>query len=115
MWVFIWSCLHYKEGVLLPAELRPLDECARLDAVTCDEKKYFFLGHMLDYSSHMEPCVWHFLLQCVLVLTKDTDCRSGLRLEKLLMIPGAAEQSNDEDLEDIDGFLLVHMFTSTKS
>ncbi|KAG1717241.1 hypothetical protein EDB19DRAFT_1923676 [Suillus lakei] len=112
MWVFIWLCLRYRDGVLLPADLSPLDEWARLNAVACGEKKDFFLRHMPDCPAHIELRIWLFLVQCVYVLKKDTDRRHDLRLEKILM-PGAAEQSNDGELEDIDGFL--RMFTNTKS
>ncbi|KAG1730075.1 hypothetical protein EDB19DRAFT_1391181 [Suillus lakei] len=112
MWVFIWICLRYRDGVLLPADLSPLDEWARLNAVACGEKKDFFLRHMPDCPAHIEPRIWLFLVQCVYVLKKDTDRRHDLRLENILM-PGAAEQSNDAELEDIDGFL--RMFTNTKS
>ncbi|KAG1730088.1 hypothetical protein EDB19DRAFT_2012287 [Suillus lakei] len=113
MWVFIWLCLSYRDGALLPADLRPLDEWARLNAVACGEKKDFFLRHMPDYPAHLEPRIWRFLVQCVLVLENDTHRRSALRMQKLLMVPGAAEQSNDEELEDMDGFL--RMFTNTQS
>ncbi|KAG2065069.1 hypothetical protein BDR04DRAFT_1060995 [Suillus decipiens] len=114
MWVFIWICFHYREGVIIPAALRPFDDWARLDAVTCGKKKFYFLFRVLDYHSHLEPSVWRFLVQCVAVLKRDIDRRSNLRLEKLLsMMPGEAEPSNDEELEDIDGFLLK--FTNTQS
>ncbi|KAG2356842.1 hypothetical protein BDR07DRAFT_1422043 [Suillus spraguei] len=115
MWVFIWICFRYNEGVLLPEELRPLDDWARLDAVACGKEKYFFLGHILDhpYPSHLELSIWRFLVQCAALLKRDSDRRSGLRVDKLLMVHGAVEQFNDEELEDIDDFL--SMFTNTQS
>jgi hypothetical protein len=39
MWCFTWISLRYKEGVLLPQKLRPLDMWATVDAVTCGEKR----------------------------------------------------------------------------
>ncbi|KAG2114188.1 uncharacterized protein F5147DRAFT_607426 [Suillus discolor] len=107
MWVFIWICFRYREGVLLPAETRPLDQWARLDAVMCGTMKYYFVGHPPDRPSHIDPRIWRFLVQCVIVLKRDADHRIGLRLEKLItMTP-----DNDEELEDIDGSL--RMFTNT--
>ncbi|KAG2065053.1 hypothetical protein BDR04DRAFT_1109108 [Suillus decipiens] len=114
MWVFIWICFRYREGVLLPEELRPLDDWARLDAVACGEKKSFFLRHILAQPpSHLESTVWRFLVQCAAVIERDGQRRHDLELDKLLLVAGAADQSNDEELEDIDGCLL--MFTNTQS
>ncbi|KAG1871777.1 hypothetical protein DFJ58DRAFT_722527 [Suillus subalutaceus] len=103
MGVYIWICLRYRTGVL-PAELRPLDEWMRLNPVTCGEKKYLFLGHLrVHYSSDIDSRIWVFLVECVEVLRDDVNHRST-RLDQL-MARGAAEQSNNEQLEDIDSFL----------
>ncbi|KAG2352680.1 hypothetical protein BDR07DRAFT_1615549 [Suillus spraguei] len=112
IWVFIWICLHYRKGAILPAELRPLDEWARLDAVACGEKKYFFLGHLrIHYPSDIESYIGVFIVECVEVLRDDANRRSA-RLDRL-MAQGAAEQSSDERPEDIDSF--IHMFTDLPS
>jgi hypothetical protein len=112
MWVFIWICFNYRGGALLPAKLRPLDRWATFDAVTCGKNKYFFLVDMLNYPSHPHPLVWRFLLQCVFVLRTNENHRSTLRLQELLMGPEVTEQSDDEEQEDMDGFL--RMFTNTQ-
>ncbi|KAG2149133.1 uncharacterized protein EDB93DRAFT_362687 [Suillus bovinus] len=114
VWVFIWICLRYRQGVLLPAESRPLDEWATLHAVTCGEKKYFFLGHLrVYYPSDIDSRIGIFLVECVQVLREDVHRRSA-RLDRL-MAQGVAELPDDEQMEDkdIDGFL--RMFTDLPS
>jgi hypothetical protein len=118
MWVFIWICFSYRGGVLLPAKLRPLDRWATIDAVTCAEKKSFFMFDMLNYvSPHPHPLVWRFLLGCVFVLNTNENHQSTLRLEKLLRESGVTEHwqsdDSDEEQEDMDGFL--RMFTNTQA
>lgn len=94
------------------AELRPLDEWATLNAVTCGEKKYFFLGHLrVYYPSDIDSRVGVLLAECVEVLRDDAS-RCSTRLDRL-MIRGVAERSNDEQLEDIDG--LLRMLTDLMS
>jgi hypothetical protein len=111
IWVFIWICFTYSEGALLPAESRPLDQWARYDAVTCGKEKYFFLSKMLARPSHLHLIVWCFLLQCALVLKDEEYRRSRLLIQNLTM--EITEQSNDEQPEDMDGFL--RMFTNMQA
>lgn len=47
------------------------------------------------------------------MLKNDVNRRADLRLAKLLMGPGVTEESDDEEPEDMDGFL--RMFTNTKA
>ncbi|KAG2134201.1 uncharacterized protein EDB93DRAFT_1042619, partial [Suillus bovinus] len=49
IWVFIWICLHYRHGVLLPVGSRPLDEWVTLNTVACGMQKHYFLGHLRVY------------------------------------------------------------------
>ncbi|KAG2065052.1 hypothetical protein BDR04DRAFT_191035 [Suillus decipiens] len=44
MWCFAWISLRYKEGVLLPRGLRPFDEWAKSDTVTCRQKRSTCVG-----------------------------------------------------------------------
>ncbi|KAG2073282.1 hypothetical protein BDR04DRAFT_1095178 [Suillus decipiens] len=116
IWVFIWICFRYKEGVLLPEELRPLDEWVRLDAVTCGEKKISFLFHILDQPpSHLESSVWRFLVQCVAVVDTYAFNRRGQLQQQLLQSTNSADKpTNSEESEsDIDAFL--QSFTNTES
>ncbi|KAG2341860.1 hypothetical protein BDR05DRAFT_1060724 [Suillus weaverae] len=112
MWCFIWVCLRYREGVLLPAKLRPLDDWATLDAVACGKEKLFFLSNLsVYYPSDFDSRVGFFLMECVEVLREDSNRRSTRR--DRFKIRGIAEPSNDEQLEDIDGCL--RMFTGLQS
>jgi serine/threonine protein kinase len=114
IWVFTWICLRYRQGVLLPRRLRPLDEWATLGAVACGKDKLSWLnGLPASVPSDIHPCVRRFLVQCLILLKNDMHRRIGLRVEKFLMVPAATEQSNDEEPEDIDDFLC--MFTKTKA
>ncbi|KAG1868897.1 hypothetical protein C8R48DRAFT_123077 [Suillus tomentosus] len=47
MWGFARIRLRYRQGVLLPRRLRPLDEWATLDAIACGKKKSVFLVNPL--------------------------------------------------------------------
>ncbi|KAG2096079.1 uncharacterized protein F5147DRAFT_763590 [Suillus discolor] len=102
----------FTQGILLPAELRPLDEWATLNPVTCGEKKYVFLSHLrIHYPSDIDSRIGMFLVECVEVLREYISRRSA-RLDRLIA-RGIVEHSNDEEIEDIDGFL--HMFTDLPS
>ncbi|KAG2035198.1 hypothetical protein BDR03DRAFT_1012715 [Suillus americanus] len=111
IWCFAWICLHYKQGVLLPVESRPLDIWATAGAVTCGEKKYLFLRYFKDYdSSHLETLTWNFLVECLWELKTDDERRFNLRMKQRLS--GAGEQPDaEESNSDIDDFL--HKFTSS--
>ncbi|KAG2140139.1 hypothetical protein DEU56DRAFT_886064 [Suillus clintonianus] len=112
VWVFIWVCLRYREGVLLPTGLRPLDEWATLDAVACGMRKHYFLSYLENYyPTGIEDHMGCFLVDCVEMLRQHaTDRASRLNL---LLKQRATKQSDDEGPEDIDGFL--YKFTSMSS
>ncbi|KAG2118222.1 uncharacterized protein F5147DRAFT_768356 [Suillus discolor] len=105
MWCFAWISLRYEKGVPLRRRLRPLDEWATLDAVTCGEKKYYFQGHMkkLPARSHIDSSLWAFLVDCFKVLKRDADDRYYLSLE-WSSSSGEGKQSNAQD-PDPDAFL----------
>ncbi|KAG2338103.1 hypothetical protein BDR05DRAFT_840730, partial [Suillus weaverae] len=48
IWAFAWISLRYENGALLPAESRPLDDWATLDAVACRQEKLNFLDDLED-------------------------------------------------------------------
>lgn len=100
MWVFIWICLRYRKGVLLPPASRPFDEWATSGATTCRMHKLDFLDSLGEvYRLGIKRRTWRFLAQCVRVLKKDHDRRSDLKLDQLI---GAVDQSDDDDDEDED-------------
>ncbi|KAG2346907.1 hypothetical protein BDR05DRAFT_997282 [Suillus weaverae] len=113
MWVFIWICLRYRQGVLLPKGSRPLDEWATSNAVACRGKKLAFLNSLeAYYPSDINEHMGHFLVICVRVL-RENGARRSSRFEERILNRGAMEQPNDEEPEDVDGFL--HIFTDTPS
>ncbi|KAG2068458.1 hypothetical protein BDR04DRAFT_1079342 [Suillus decipiens] len=103
MWVFAWICLRYRQGVLLPRRLRPFDEWATLGPVACGEKKLVFLNNMTASApSDVDQVTWDFLVDCFLVLKKDTDNRYYLRLKRPSS-SGEYQQPNADS--DFDAFL----------
>ncbi|KAG0699553.1 hypothetical protein DFH29DRAFT_1014269 [Suillus ampliporus] len=115
MWVLVWVCLRYRNGVLLPSQTRPLDEWATADAVVCGATKYFFLGHYLNSAPlDLDPRIWDLVAECLQVLKMDKDSRQALQFRQRRSNPGASEQAHaEESASDIDDFL--HKFTSTES
>ncbi|KAG0699202.1 hypothetical protein DFH29DRAFT_833949 [Suillus ampliporus] len=123
IWVLVWVCLRYRQGVLLPRETRLFDEWATTDAVTCGKKKYYVVGNFSRYEpSDIEPRIWNLVVECVRVLQQDAYRREALGLQHRLLAIDAEESESDIDDEqtnaeeselDMDGFL--HKFTSTKS
>jgi hypothetical protein len=112
MWVFAWICLRYRQGVLLPRRLRPLDEWATLGAIACGEKKLVFLDKLSSFApSDINKLTWGFLVSCLLVLKKDAEDRYYLRFQEQLD-SGADQQPNADEL-DPDAFL--SKFTCSKS
>ncbi|KAG2096070.1 uncharacterized protein F5147DRAFT_778431 [Suillus discolor] len=106
MWCFAWISLRYKNGVILPPRLRPLDEWATLGAVTCGREKLFFLNNMTASApsqSDIDGVTWDFLVDCFLVLKRDADERYYLRLKRSSS-SGEGQQSNTHD-PDPDAFL----------
>ncbi|KAG0695565.1 hypothetical protein DFH29DRAFT_1083311 [Suillus ampliporus] len=123
IWVLVWVCLRYRQGVLLPRETRPFDEWATTDAVTCGEKKSYVMINFSRYEpSDIEPRIWNLVVECVRVLQQDAYHREAFGLQHRLLPIDAEESESDIDDEqtnaeeselDMDGFL--HKFTSTKS
>jgi serine/threonine protein kinase len=113
IWCFTWICLRYKEGVLLPAESRPLDVWATAGAVTCGKEKYFFLRDVESYdSSHLGSLTRNFLVECLWELKIDGEHRFNLKMKQRMS--GAGELPDAEESNaDIDNFL--HKFTSSKN
>jgi hypothetical protein len=68
MWCFTWISLRYENGVLLPRGLRPFDEWATADAVTCCK------GHFQTRGKHpatlKDNSTWIFILTCIDVLAQ---------------------------------------------
>ncbi|KAG2138136.1 hypothetical protein BD769DRAFT_1663701 [Suillus cothurnatus] len=112
MWVFAWICLRYRQGVLVPRRLRPLDEWATLGAIACGEKKLVFLDKLSPFApSDINKLTWGFLVSCLLVLKKDAEDRYYLRFQEQLD-SGADQQPNADEL-DPDAFL--SKFTCSES
>ncbi|KAG2138198.1 hypothetical protein BD769DRAFT_256333 [Suillus cothurnatus] len=124
VWVFAWVFLRYRQGVLLPRELRPLDEWATLDAIACGEKKLVFLARRFKYKppdlqtsgSNIDWSSWQFLLECCGAL--DTAAYNHRNRVQLILLGqqqsmgGVVEQINaEETVSDMDDFL--GKFTST--
>ncbi|KAG1776691.1 hypothetical protein EV702DRAFT_1046016 [Suillus placidus] len=103
----------FMQGVLLPTGSRPLDEWATSNAVACRGKKLAFLNSLeAYYPSDINEYMGHFLVICVRVL-RENGARRSSRFEERILNRGAMEQPNDEEPEDVDGFL--HIFTNTPS
>ncbi|KAG2124882.1 hypothetical protein DEU56DRAFT_826408 [Suillus clintonianus] len=104
VWVFIWVCLRYREGVLLPTGLRPLDKWATLDAVACGMDKHYFLTYPQNYYPlDIDDDMGDFLFDCIDVLRHHGNRRAVRRIK--LLKRRAMKQSNDEEPEDIDDSL----------
>ncbi|KAG2092324.1 uncharacterized protein F5147DRAFT_779719 [Suillus discolor] len=113
MWVFIWICVRYRDGVLPPRGSCHLDHWATLNAVACGVQKLYFLSNLADYyPSGINEHVGRFLVHCVKMLRQIAE-RQSSRLEEQILNQGATEQSNDEEVDNIDDFL--QMFTTMPS
>ncbi|KAG1804415.1 uncharacterized protein BJ212DRAFT_1486696 [Suillus subaureus] len=112
VWCLAWISLRYENGALLPAESRPFDEWATLDAVTCGVKKYYFQGHLkAPKSSHIDPLLWCLIVECFDLLDTDTFNRHK---QLLRSIKRREKPTNTEETEsDIDSFL--QRFKDTES
>ncbi|KAG0699554.1 hypothetical protein DFH29DRAFT_1014270 [Suillus ampliporus] len=116
MWVLVWVCLRYRNGVLLPPTTRPFDAWATTDAATCGEKKLWFLNNFLDFEpSDIEPRMWDLVVDCFAVLYMDARDNQRSRIKQRRQSKaGAGEQTfTGESVPDINDFL--HKFTSTES
>ncbi|KAG0696690.1 hypothetical protein DFH29DRAFT_1082776 [Suillus ampliporus] len=118
MWVLVWVCLRYRNGVLLPQGTRPLDEWATVGAVACGEKKLWFQNNFLDFEPallHIDPRMWHLVAQCLQVLKLDNDRRQALKFDQqFLRLTTGGEHMHAEQIElDVDD--LLQKFTCTQS
>ncbi|KAG2124883.1 hypothetical protein DEU56DRAFT_892845 [Suillus clintonianus] len=112
VWVFIWVCLRYREGVLLETGSRPLDKWATKSAVECGQMKHWFLRELENYyPTDIEKHMRFFIVDCVEILLEDSKDRTSRR--NLLLKSEATKQSDDEGPEDIDGFLSKFTSMST--
>ncbi|KAG2146760.1 hypothetical protein DEU56DRAFT_786259, partial [Suillus clintonianus] len=94
LWVFIWICLRYRDGVLLPTESRPLDEWATKSAVECGNHKFVFLNCLrYYYPKDINKRVGCFLVDCVEML-RQNDADRASRLNLLLKL-GATNHIDD--------------------
>ncbi|KAG2072831.1 hypothetical protein BDR04DRAFT_1096036 [Suillus decipiens] len=111
MWCFAWISLRYKEGVLLPRGLRPFDDWAKLDAVTCrKEKMVFQTDREVPPRLPKDPLMWEFINDCFDLLdAHGFNQRTQRRLAKK-----AGRQINFQESEsDIHSFL--QSFRNTES
>ncbi|KAG2361198.1 hypothetical protein BDR07DRAFT_1410360 [Suillus spraguei] len=80
MWVFAWICLRYRQGVLLPRRLRPLDEWATLGAIACGEKKLVFLNNLTPSApSDIDKTTWGLVVRCRRPILSSLRRTVGLR------------------------------------
>ncbi|KAG0699558.1 hypothetical protein DFH29DRAFT_42328 [Suillus ampliporus] len=115
MWVLVWVCLRYRNGVLLPWKTRPFDEWATAGPDVCGEKKFWFQNNFLDFEpSDIEPRMWDLTADCFQALKLDADHRQAVRFRQRRSNPGASKQMHAEKIElDVDDFL--QKFTCTES
>jgi transcriptional regulator of met regulon len=99
MWCFAWISLRYKEGVLLPRELRPFDEWARLDAVACGDKKNRFQSDGKRPAALKDDSTWIFILTCMDVLTQR-QLRSRQQLQLAKALTNSQESESESDMDD---------------
>lgn len=112
VWVFIWVCSRYKEGVLLKTESRPLDQWATLDAVECGLKKLDLITYPEEYyPSGIDTDMGDFFLDCTDELyVHNGDRRAARRIH--LTQRRVTKQSNDEDPKDVS---FLDKFTTMQS
>ncbi|KAG1899991.1 uncharacterized protein F5891DRAFT_1146309 [Suillus fuscotomentosus] len=124
MWVFVWIRLRYRQGVLLPRRLRPLDEWATLDAIACVKKKSVFLVNPFDDLSpdlqtsqlDIDWPLWalfvEFFRSSRQAYFNRVDHMYCILLAQLRSREGAYEQINaEETISDMDD--LLGKFTGT--
>jgi hypothetical protein len=105
MWCFAWISLRYENGVLLPQGLRPFDEWATADAVTCCKKKGHFQTRGKRPATLKDNSTWIFIRTCMKVLAQH-----HLRSEFAdIDTPTNSQESESES--DMDVFLAE--FTGT--
>ncbi|KAG1744150.1 uncharacterized protein EDB91DRAFT_1080942 [Suillus paluster] len=103
VWVLVWVCLRYRQGVLLPPQTRPFDAWATAGPAACGEKKLWFQNHFLRYRpSDIEPRMWGLVSDCLVVLKKDAERRFDLIVERESMARAREETDAEESASDID-------------
>ncbi|KAG1751618.1 uncharacterized protein EDB91DRAFT_1216918 [Suillus paluster] len=114
IWVLVWVCLRYRQGVLLPPEIRPFDAWATAGPEACREKKLSFLDRFVKYKAPgIHPQIWRLVVECLAVLDMDRHRRRRIAiLQELSSEPGEGGNTDaDEGELDADDFLAN--FTST--
>ncbi|KAG1876129.1 hypothetical protein C8R48DRAFT_690769 [Suillus tomentosus] len=126
MWVFAWIFLRYRQGVLLPRRLRPLDQWATLDAIACGEKKSAFLTGFINYlpmdlrtsQSAIDLSLLALLVDCFRVLQAANSNRVDAIYYNLGVELGWTEGTYEQiDAEETvsDMYDLLGKFTGTKA
>lgn len=118
VWVLVWVCLRYENGVLLAASSRLLDEWATVDPVTCGEKKRTFLDRFVHFERDwMDPQIWRLVEDSLEVLEDDKHrqvknkiaqarkARRGIRTD-------AEEEKEEKKTGEYD---LFHALTATET
>ncbi|KAG2051443.1 hypothetical protein BDR06DRAFT_1022663 [Suillus hirtellus] len=109
VWVFTWISFRYDNGALLPARLRPIDQWAILDAVSCGKEKQSFVNYLEDFRPlHIKTVIWCFILACFQVLDIEAFNRRKRWRGMLIQADGSDEEINDVDegsVSDVDDLL----------
>jgi transcriptional regulator of met regulon len=99
MWCFAWISLRYKKGVLLPWGLRPLDEWATVDAVTCCKEKGHFQSRGKRPATLKDDATWMLIQTCMDVLTQR-ELQSRRRLRSANALTNSQQPESESDMDD---------------
>ncbi|KAG2750149.1 hypothetical protein P692DRAFT_20953951 [Suillus brevipes Sb2] len=99
MWCFAWISLRYDNKVLLPWGLRPLDEWATADAVTCCKKKGHFQSDGKRPATLKDDSAWMLILTSMNVLFQRK-LQSRLRLQSANALANSQESESESDMDD---------------
>ncbi|KAG1729432.1 hypothetical protein EDB19DRAFT_1743436 [Suillus lakei] len=112
VWVLVWVCLRYKNGVLLAAPSRLLDEWATLDPVTCGAMKRMFLDCFVYFKRDwMDPQIWKLVAASLTVLENDRH----RRVKVILLLEAEEDGSTDDAEEETGEYDLFRALTTTKT
>lgn len=114
VWVLVWVCLRYKNGVLLAASSRLLDDWATVGPVSCGDKKRTFLDRFVHFKRDwMDPQIWKLVVQCLKVLELDRRRRWDNRFDQELEPEqGRSTMTEEGELHAYDSF---DMLTTTET
>ncbi|KAG1726848.1 hypothetical protein EDB19DRAFT_1751609 [Suillus lakei] len=110
VWVLVWVCLRYKNGVLLAAPSRLLDEWATLDPVTCGAMKSMFLDRFVYFERDwMDPQIWMLVEDSLEVLDNDKQRQkkniiAQVRKARKVIRTDAEEQEEEKETGKYDLF-----------